>query len=416
MIVTTFGALFGLSVAIILIIKKFQPVYSLMFGALIGGLVGGVDLPTTVEYMVMGAKDISPSIIRVLASGVLAGCLIKTGSVDRIAEEIIKILGNKKAILGIALSTMALAGVGVNLDVAIITVAPIGLAIGQKLGYSKMAILLALAGGGKAGNIISPNPNTLAVADNFNVELSTVMIANLIPAIFGLIITVIMAKYLTHKGNKVDINEVVNDNKKLPTLFSSIVGPLVSIGLLFLGNVTSIVVDPLIALPIGGIVTLIATKSTKNINEYLTYGIISMQGVCILLLGTGTLAGIIQMSNLQQSTIQLLGMLSMPQFLLAPISGILMSMATASSTAGATIASSTFSDAILSSGLSSLSGACIVNAGASVFEQLPHGSLFHTSAKSVNMDITERFKLIPYEAFVGIVMTIVSTVIQLALF
>lgn len=416
MIVTTFGALFGLSVAIILIIKKFQPVYSLMFGALIGGLVGGMDLPTTVEYMVMGAKDISPSIIRVLASGVLAGCLIKTGSVDRIAEEIIKILGNKKAILGIALSTMALAGVGVNLDVAIITVAPIGLAIGQKLGYSKMAILLALAGGGKAGNIISPNPNTLAVADNFNVELSTVMIANVIPAIFGLIITVIMAKYLTHKGNKVDINEIVNDNKKLPTLFSSIVGPLVSIGLLFLGNVTSIVVDPLIALPIGGIVTLIATKSTKNINEYLTYGIISMQGVCILLLGTGTLAGIIQMSNLQQSTIQLLGMLSMPQFLLAPISGILMSMATASSTAGATIASSTFSDAILSSGLSSLSGACIVNAGASVFEQLPHGSLFHTSAKSVNMDITERFKLIPYEAFVGIVMTIVSTVIQLAFF
>lgn len=416
MIVTTFGALFGLSVAIILIIKKFQPVYSLMLGALIGGLVGGVDLPTTVEYMVMGAKDISPSIIRVLASGVLAGCLIKTGSVDRIAEEIIKVLGNKKAILGIALSTMALAGVGVNLDVAIITVAPIGLAIGQKLGYSKMAILLALAGGGKAGNIISPNPNTLAVADNFNVELSTVMIANVIPAIFGLIITVMIAKYLTHKGNKVNIDEVVSDNKKLPTLFSSIVGPLVSIGLLFLGNVTSIVVDPLIALPIGGIVTLIATKSTKHINEYLTYGIISMQGVCILLLGTGTLAGIIQMSNLQQSTIQLLGMLSMPQFLLAPISGILMSMATASSTAGATIASSTFSDAILGSGLSNLSGACIVNAGASVFEQLPHGSLFHTSAKSVNMDITERFKLIPYEAFVGIVMTTVSTVIQLVLF
>lgn len=415
MTVTTFGALFGLFIAIILIIKKFQPVYSLMFGALIGGIVGGAGLASTVEYMAMGASNISPSIIRVLASGVLAGCLIKTGAVDRIAEEIIRLLGNKKAILGIALSTMALAGVGVNLDVAIITVAPIGLSIGQKLGYSKMAILLALAGGGKAGNIISPNPNTLAVAENFKVELSNVMIANVIPAIFGIIVTVFMAKYLINKGSKVDICEVNSEEKELPSLAKSLAGPLVAIILLFVGNITPIVVDPLVALPVGGIVTLLATNNIRNINEYLSYGLINMQGVCILLLGTGTLAGIIQMSNLQQSTIGLLEILSMPQFLLAPISGILMSMATASSTAGATIASSTFSDAILSSGLSSMSGASMVNAGASVFEQLPHGSLFHTSAKSVNMDIKERFKLIPYEAFVGIVMTVVSTMINIFL-
>lgn len=413
--ITTFGALFGLFIAIGLIMKKFQPVYSLMFGAFVGGIVGGADISNTVEFMVVGAKDISPSIIRVLASGVLAGCLIKTGSVDKIAEEIIKVLGSKKAILGIALSTMALAAVGVNLDVAIITVAPIGLSIGGKLGYSKMSILLALAGGGKAGNIISPNPNTLAVADNFNVELSSVMVANLIPAVCGILITVFMAKLIINKGSKVENHEVEIENKNLPTLLKSLIGPLVAIGLLFLGNISPIVVDPLVALPIGGIVTLIATGNTKHTNEYLYYGIDKMQGVCILLLGTGTLAGIIQMSNLQQSTIGLLEVLNMPQFLLAPISGMLMSLATASSTAGATIASSTFSQAIIDSGLSSISGACIVNAGASIFEQLPHGSLFHTSAKSVNMDIGERFKLIPYEAFVGISMTIVSTIIQLTI-
>ena len=50
-----------------------------------------------------------------------------------------------------------------------------------------------------------------------------------------------------------------------------------------------------------------------------------------------------------------------------------------------------------------------------VLEQLPHGSLFHTSAGSINMDIGERFKLIPYEALIGIVMTIISTSIQLVL-
>lgn len=413
--ITTFGAIFGLLVAIILIIKKFQAVYSLMLGAFIGGIVGGANITQTVDFMATGAMNISPSILRALASGVLAGSLIKTGAVDRISEQIVKILGERRALLSIAASTMVLAGVGVNLDVSIITVAPIGLYIGRKLNYSKLSILLAMLGGGKAGNIISPNPNTIAVAGNFSVNLSSVMIANIIPAIVGVVITVILASMLTNKGNKIESYEILEQREDLPSLFKSLCGPIVAILLLFLGNISPIVIDPMIALPIGGIVTLIVTGNLNNSREYLAFGLSKMQGVCILLLGTGTIAGIIQVSELQQSTINILQFLNMPQFLLAPISGILMSLATASSTAGATIASSTFSDAIINGGLSPISGASIVNAGSSVFEQLPHGSLFHTSAGSINMDIGERFKLIPYEALIGIVMTIVSTAIQLIL-
>lgn len=413
--ITTFGAIFGLLVAIILIIKKFQAVYSLMLGAFIGGIVGGANITQTVDFMATGAMNISPSILRALASGVLAGSLIKTGAVDRISEQIVKILGERRALLSIAASTMVLAGVGVNLDVSIITVAPIGLYIGRKLNYSKLSILLAMLGGGKAGNIISPNPNTIAVAGNFSVNLSSVMIANIIPAIVGVVITVILASMLTNKGNKIESYEILEQREDLPSLFKSLCGPIVAIFLLFLGNISPIVIDPMIALPIGGIVTLIVTGNLNNSREYLAFGLSKMQGVCILLLGTGTIAGIIQVSELQQSTINILQFLNMPQFLLAPISGILMSLATASSTAGATIASSTFSDAIINGGLSPISGASIVNAGSSVFEQLPHGSLFHTSAGSINMDIGERFKLIPYEALIGIVMTIVSTAIQLIL-
>ncbi|CBA63179.1 putative gluconate permease [Clostridioides difficile R20291] len=413
--ITTFGAIFGLLIAIILIIKKFQAVYSLMLGAFIGGLVGGANITQTVDFMANGAMNISPSILRALASGVLAGSLIKTGAVDKISEQIVKIFGEKRALFSIAISTMVLAGVGVNLDVSIITVAPIGLYIGRKLNYSKLSILLAMLGGGKAGNIISPNPNTIAVADNFSVNLSSVMMANIIPAIIGVVITVILASILINKGNKVQSYEILEQREDLPSLFKSLCGPIIAIFLLFLGNVSPIVIDPMIALPIGGIVTLIVTGNLNNSREYLAFGLSKMQGVCILLLGTGTIAGIIQMSELQQSTIGALQFLNMPQFLLAPVSGILMSLATASSTAGATIASSTFHDAIINGGLSPISGASIVNAGSSVFEQLPHGSLFHTSSGSINMDIGERFKLIPYEALIGIVMTIISTSIQLVL-
>ena len=415
MMITTFGAIIGLMAAIILIIKKFEPFYCLVFGALVGGLVGGASLVDTVEYMANGAQSMAPAILRVMTSGFLAATLIKTGAVERISEEIIKILVMKKAILGIVLSAMVLSGVGVDLDVVVLTVGPIGMSIGHKLGYSKLAILLAALGGGKAGNIISPNPNTLAAATNFNVDLSSVMLANIIPAMCGIIVTTILAKMLINKGSKINIDINMEENEDLPSLFASLVGPVVSICLLFLGNISYIVVDPLVALPVGAIVSIIATRNMKNTKEYLAFGVEKMQGVCILLLGTGTLVGIIQMSNLQHSTIGLLDMLNIPQFLLAPISGMVMSLATASTTGGATIASSTFSGAILDSGLSGVAGAAMVNAGACVFEHLPHGALFHASTKSVSMDIVERFKLIHYEIIIGIVIVIVSTITQLML-
>lgn len=409
--VSTFGAIIGLFLAIFMIIKEFQPVYSLMLGALIGGLVGGLNITDTVDIMMSGAKDIAPSILRVLTSGILAGILIKTGAVDKISEEIIRVLGKKHAILALALSAMILAGVGVNLDVAIITVSPIALSIGKKLKYSKLAILLAMAGGGKAGNIISPNPNTIAISENFNVDLAKLMFANFIPAIVGIIVTIILSNILIHKGENIKDEDLQSQRDDLPSLFASIIGPLSAIGLLSLGTFTGIQIDPLIALPLGGFIGLIAMKKINYFNEYMGYGLSKMTGVAILLLGTGTLAGIIKNSELQQTTIHILNMLSMPEFLLAPISGILMSLATASSTAGATIASATFADTIIDVGITPVGGGAMINAGASVFENLPHGSLFHSSSGGINMKIEERFKLIPYEMVVGLSMTAVSTII-----
>ena len=87
---TTFGAVTGLVIAIILIIRKVHPVYSLILGALIGGLVGGCDLAGTVNTMVTGAQSMMSSILRILTSGILAGALIKTGAAEKIADVIVK--------------------------------------------------------------------------------------------------------------------------------------------------------------------------------------------------------------------------------------------------------------------------------------------------------------------------------------
>ena len=411
--ITTIGALIGLFVAIILIIRKVQPAYSLILGALVGGLIGGASLQSTVDVMIGGAKDIMPAILRIVTSGVLAGVLIQTGAAAKIAEQKKKTLGEKRALFALALSTLILTSVGVFVDVAVITVAPIALAVGKKLDYSKIVVLLAMVGGGKAGNIISPNPNTIAASENFGVELSSLMAANIIPAIVGLIVTVVLATLLAkkNKGEKIELNDSDDNNQELPSFATAIIGPVVTIILLALRPIAGIAIDPLIALPVGGLVGVIAMGKFKQLNEYITFGLSKMMPVAVLLIGTGTIAGIIKASTLQATTISILDAFNIPEFMLASISGILMSAATASTTAGTTIASATFGPAIMAVGISPISGAAMVHAGATVLDHLPHGSFFHATAGSVNMTINDRLKLIPYESLIGLSMTIVSTII-----
>ena len=313
--------------------------------------------------------------------------------------------------MALTIATMVLTMVGVFIDVAVITVSPIALAIAQKSGLTKTGILLAMVGGGKAGNIMSPNPNTIAAADNLGVSLTSVMAAGIIPAIFGVIITCYLANRLKNKGSHVELNECKDEVDTLPSFLTAIVGPLVAIILLSLRPIAGISIDPLIALPVGGICGVIAMGKIKELNNYATYGLAKMTGVAILLIGTGTLAGIISNSGLKDVIIQAINTLGLPNFALAPVSGILMSAATASTTSGTAVATSVFGPTIVGMGVSSLATAAMIHVGATVLDHLPHGSFFHATGGSVNMSMNERLKLIPYESLIGLTMTIISVII-----
>lgn len=409
--VSAIGAIAALVIAIVLIIKKVHPAYGLIIGALIGGLIGGVGLSETVNFMIGGAKNIMPAVIRIITAGVLAGVLIESGAAAKIAETIVGKIGESKALIALAVATMVLTMVGVFIDVAVITVSAIALAIASKAGISKTAILLAMVGGGKAGNIMSPNPNTISLSENLGVPLTNIMIAGAVPAIFGLILTCIIAKRLKNKGTFVTQTDAFKQSENLPSFFSAMVGPLVAIVLLMLRPLFGIAIDPLIALPVGGIFGVIAMGKVKELNRYATFGLGKMTGVAILLIGTGTIAGIISNSGLKDVIISGITALGLPSFALAPISGILMSGATASTTSGAAVASSVFGSTILELGIAPLAAAAMIHAGATVLDHLPHGSFFHSTGGSINMGMKERLALIPYESMVGLMMAIVSTIL-----
>ncbi len=414
---TTIGAAAGLAIAIVLIIRKFHPAYSLIFGALVGGIIGGGGLAITVSTMVGGAQSMMSSVLRIMTSGILAGALIKTGSAQKIAETIVDKMGERLALAAVALATMIICAVGVFVDISVITVAPIALAIGKRAKLNKQSLLLAMIGGGKAGNIISPNPNTIATSEAFGVDLTSLMLKNIVPALFALVMAILLSTFLSKKKDGLEVmqSDIESSGAALPGFFQAAAGPLVVIILLALRPIAGISIDPLIALPVGGLTSMLVTGKIRDLVAITDFGLSKVAGVSILLIGTGTIAGIIKASALQYDVINLLEKMNMPAFVLAPLAGILMAGATASTTAGATIASQTFAPTLIAQGVPALAAAAMVHAGATVIDSLPHGSFFHATGGSVNMSIGDRMKLIPFEACVGLTATLMSVVMFLIL-
>ena len=401
MIVSWWGALIGLAIAIILILRKLDAVYSLFIGAIIGSLIGGANLLQTVNILVKGSQSVMGTVVRVLAAGVLAGVMMDSGAADTIARTIVNKLGDRMAILALALATMVITGVGVFIPVAVLIVAPIALEVGERSHISKLSLLVALSGGGKAGNIISPNANTIAAAKGFGLNLSQVMVADFIPAIVALIVTVIVASLIKKKGDPVVASDLEDDStpevaeEDLPSLGASLVTPIVAVILLLINPIgqlchvawmSKINLDATYVLPIAAIVGALAMHKGKHLEEYAKTGMVKMTPVVMILIGAGAIGATIS---------------HISGVFLAPLSGILMASAAASTSTGVILATGSFSKAILGFGVNPLAAAAMVHTGAIVCDQLPQGNYFHVTANAMHMDIKQRSQGILYEAICG---------------
>lgn len=424
-VVSWWAALIGLALAIILILKKLNPVYSLLLGAIVGALIGGANLLQTVNILSAGLQSVVGTILRVLAAGMLAGVMMESGSAETLARTIVAKLGDRLAIFALALATMVITAVGVFIPVAVLIVAPIALEAGKRMHISKLALLVALSGGGKAGNIISPNPNTIAAAKGFNVELSQVMVADFIPALFGLAMTVLLATLLRNKGSEVLDKDLENiaadavDAANLPSLKSSLVTPVIAIVLLLLNPIGSVLhiavltklnLDAMYVLPIAAIIGALAMKQGHKLRQYADAGMKRMTDVVLILLGAGAIGGLITSSSLPEQVIALIKAAHVSGTLLAPVAGVLMAAASASTSTGVILATGSFSKAILGFGVAPLAAAAMVHTGGIVIDQLPHGNYFHVTANAMNMEIGERSQGILYEMLVGLTCCVVATI------
>lgn len=420
MIVPWYAAIIGLILAIALILLKLNPTYSLVIGAVVGALVGGADLTETLTIVIGGTQSVMGTVVRILAAGVFAGVMMESGAANSIARFIVKKAGGAWSLFALALATMVITAVGVFIPVAVVIVAPIALSVAKKEGYSKLTTLIALSGGGKAGNIISPNPNTIAAANGFNIPSATAMMGAVIPAIVGLLVTVLIANALKNKGEKIidsDFDEAAEDATSVLSAGKAFATPILAIGLLLLGpiaqfaGIDNLAIDAFYVLPIAGVVGTILMGKQKELLNYCTAGLNRMTPTILIIIGAGAIGGLITTSDLSVQIVSLMENWNIPSILLAPISGILMGGATASTSTGVILATGSFGEAILQTGIEPLAAAIMVHTGAVVIDSLPHGTYFHVTRDAVKMSIADRMKVVGYEVVIGFSMMLTAVIL-----
>ena len=407
------AVVFSIGLSIYLIMKKISPIVALFIGAGFGSLLGGSGLNEVLDIFIVGSSNMSGVNARVVAGGIMAGVLVGSGAMEVIARFIIENLGEKRLLTAIALSAFVSTAVGVFITIGVIILAPIALEVGKRSGLSKSSVILALSGGGKAGNLISPNANTVVVSEIFGLELNEVMMSGIVPAIIGFLVTILLSNKIKHKGSEINDEDVEFQNKPTITFRKAIVAPVTMIVLLVGSPIVNIFfpwfnIDAMFALPIAAVVGSFAMGIHKDLINHINIGVSKVMPVMLTLLGGGALGEMINRSYLPIAIEQMIYIIPVPGFLLAPISGMLMAMATGSTVTGVILAGGAFSSAL--SSISPLSAAIMMHTGA-IISDVPHGNYVLATCEVFKMNMKERAKILPYEIFIGIAMVIVAILI-----
>src|SRR5699024_5221946 len=118
---------------------------------------------------------------------------------------------------------------------------------------------------------------------SFQLDLTSLMVQNILPALCAAVVTILLASMLAHKkGIPVTDQDLESQNNmQLPSMIQAIAGPLVVIVLLALRPLCGITIDPLVALPVGGFVCTLACGKVRHLSDYAGFGLSKVIGVAV---------------------------------------------------------------------------------------------------------------------------------------
>ena len=299
---------------------KIHPFLSIMSVSLILALIAGIPLGDIAGVIGAGFSGTFSSIGIVIILGALIGTVLeKTGAALKLADMVVKLVGQKNPELAIELMGWVVS-IPVFCDSGFVILDPIRRAMVRRTRTSSVAMTVALSAGLYISHVfIPPTPgpiaaaNTLGIGDNLLLVMGMGVLASILPLIAGLL----FAKYIGKSVKSADetgdstetaktYEELVASFGKLPGGFDALAPIIVPIILMALGSIasmagwTGIAFDlfnflgkPIIALAVGTIFAVIQLAATKKLGEFydLTNETLKVTGPILFVTAAGGVLG-----------------------------------------------------------------------------------------------------------------------------
>lgn len=283
--------------AMILLISKLKvhPFLAIMLVSLVLALVAGIPLTDIPGVIGAGFSGTFSSIGIVIILGAFIGTILeKTGAALKLADMVIKVVGEKNP--GLAVELMGwVVSIPVFCDSGFVILNPIRKALVKRTGKSSVAMTVCLSCGLYISHVfIPPTPgpiaaaNTLGVGENLLLVIGIGVLCSIFPLIAGLFYAKFIGKKIKSADEVADNGEVVKTYEelkaefgKLPNGFNAIAPLVVPILLMaassvvtmvgwtgFFANLFKFLGTPIIALAVGAVLAIVQLFTAKKGKDF----------------------------------------------------------------------------------------------------------------------------------------------------
>lgn len=330
-----------IAIAVILfciIVLKLNPSIGMVLACLYLGTACGLSLIDTVDTITSGFGNMMTSIGLPIGFGIILGQLLSdSGGASVIADKIIKIFPENKAMYALALAGFVLS-IPVFFDVTFIILIPIGLTIAAKINKKMCYVTGCLTIGATTAHcVVPPTPNPLAAADIFGFDLGIMLIVGIVVGFITVMVSIPIYIKIHDKGiwnEEKDVNHssnVVNElmearknegtDKPRPSFLMSLMPIIVPILCILAGTVggavfreTPVICDflgsKLIAMLFGTLAAYILSIKYigRNHFEESAGEALKTAGVVLLITGAGgSFASVITATGIGDNIVKMLG-------------------------------------------------------------------------------------------------------------
>ena len=232
---------------------KVHPFLSLLISAFFVGIASGMPLLTVVSTINTGFGGLMTSIGIVIVAGTIIGVILeKSGAAYRMAEVVLRFLGEKRPQLAMSMIGY-IVSIPVFCDSGFVILSSLKKSLAKRAKVKVASMAVALSTGLYATHtLVPPTPGPIAAAGNINATdyLGTIILVGLLVAIPAVLVGYIWAVKV---GTKIDVpadheealdyEEVIKSFGKMPSTFKAFLPIVLPILLIGIGSIANLTLD-----------------------------------------------------------------------------------------------------------------------------------------------------------------------------